>query len=164
MVTNFLGEGIVPDPPERERLPFFKDPKIKFSVWAIIKDSIGKDLTRITLPVYLSMPLSALQMQSSTSEYIGLLDKAIFETDPVKRLAIVTAFSMVQFNGYEKCSSKPFNPMLGETFEYENDKYRILAELAVHHPPVVAIFTEGKSGFRKYTTMRPKPKFVRGTI
>lgn len=29
------------DPPTRDRLPFFKDPKIKFSVWTIIKDSIG---------------------------------------------------------------------------------------------------------------------------
>jgi len=48
------------DPPERERLPFFKDPKIKFSVWTIIKDCIGQDLTRISLPVYLSMPMSAL--------------------------------------------------------------------------------------------------------
>ena len=40
------------EPVERERLPFFKDPKIKFSVWTVIKDSIGKDLTRISLPVY----------------------------------------------------------------------------------------------------------------
>lgn len=45
-----LGEN--PDPPERDRLPFFKDPKIKFSVWTVIKDSLGKDLTKISLPVY----------------------------------------------------------------------------------------------------------------
>jgi hypothetical protein len=55
-----LGEN--PDPPERDRLPFFKDPKIKFSVWTVIKDSIGKDLTKISLPVYFNMPVSALQM------------------------------------------------------------------------------------------------------
>ena len=90
-----------PDPPERDQLPFFKDPKIKFSVWAIIKDSIGKDLTRITLPVYLSQPLSGLQMQSSNVEYIGLLDQAIAEKDPVRRLAIVTMYSMTQFNSFE---------------------------------------------------------------
>ena len=58
-------DGIVPykeklDPAERERLPFFKDPLIKFSVWTIIKDSIGKDLTKISLPVYFNMPVSAL--------------------------------------------------------------------------------------------------------
>jgi hypothetical protein len=52
--------GETPDPPERDRLPFFKDPKIKFSVWTVIKDSIGKDLTKISLPVYMNMPVSAL--------------------------------------------------------------------------------------------------------
>ena len=29
----------------RDQLPFFKDPKIKVSIWGIIKDSIGKDLS-----------------------------------------------------------------------------------------------------------------------
>jgi len=54
------GDDELPDPPTRDRLPFFKDPKIKFSVWTIIKDSIGQDLTRITLPVYLNQPVSGL--------------------------------------------------------------------------------------------------------
>jgi hypothetical protein len=44
----------MPDPPERSRLPFFRDPKIKVSIWTIIKDAIGKDLTRISIPVYFS--------------------------------------------------------------------------------------------------------------
>ena len=45
----------------REKLPFFKDPKIKISLWAIIKDSIGKDLSKITVPVYFNGPLTFLQ-------------------------------------------------------------------------------------------------------
>lgn len=44
----------------RDKLPFFKDPKIKISLWAIIKDSIGKDLSKITVPVYFNGPLSLL--------------------------------------------------------------------------------------------------------
>ena len=62
-VSHLVGKlvmGEIPDPPERDRLPFFKDPKIKFSVWTVIKDSIGKDLTKISLPVYFNMPVSAL--------------------------------------------------------------------------------------------------------
>ena len=55
-----LAADETPDPLERDRLPFFKDPKIKFSVWTVIKDSIGKDLTKISLPVYFNMPVSAL--------------------------------------------------------------------------------------------------------
>ena len=69
-----LEPGEKPDSPERERLPFFKDPKIKFSVWTVIKDAIGKDLTKISLPVYFNMPVSALQMQTATCENLHLLD------------------------------------------------------------------------------------------
>ena len=45
----------------RDSLPFFKDPKIKFSLWTIIKDSIGKDISKMTVPVYFNSPLSLLQ-------------------------------------------------------------------------------------------------------
>jgi Oxysterol-binding protein len=44
----------------RDVLPFFKNPKIKISIWSIIKDSIGKDLSKITVPVYFNGPLSLL--------------------------------------------------------------------------------------------------------
>ena len=40
------------DPEERDELPYLRDPKIKISFWSIIKDSIGKDLSKITVPVY----------------------------------------------------------------------------------------------------------------
>lgn len=37
-------------PDTRTRLPVFKDPKFKFSIWSIIKDAIGKDLSKLTVP------------------------------------------------------------------------------------------------------------------
>jgi hypothetical protein len=48
------------DPPEREVLPWLRDPKVKFSLWTILKDSLGKELTRVTFPVYLSSPMNPL--------------------------------------------------------------------------------------------------------
>ena len=45
----------------RQQLPFFKDPKIKISIWTIIKDSIGKDLSKMAVPVYFNSPTSLLQ-------------------------------------------------------------------------------------------------------
>jgi hypothetical protein len=42
----------------RQQLPFFKDPKVKISIWTVIKDSIGKDISKITVPVYFNQPLS----------------------------------------------------------------------------------------------------------
>lgn len=44
----------------REELPWLKDPNTKFSIWAIIKDSIGKDLSKISVPVYVNDPSSLL--------------------------------------------------------------------------------------------------------
>jgi oxysterol-binding protein 1 len=48
------------DPEERKILPFFKDPKIKISIWSILKESIGKDLSKITVPVFFNQPLNIL--------------------------------------------------------------------------------------------------------
>jgi len=49
------------EPWERAELPWLKDPTAKFSVWAIIKDSIGKDLSKMAVPVYINDPNSLLQ-------------------------------------------------------------------------------------------------------
>jgi hypothetical protein len=46
--------------PERDVLPYFKDPKVKISIWTIIKDSIGKDITKMSVPVYFNDPTNIL--------------------------------------------------------------------------------------------------------
>lgn len=48
------------DPPERFVLPYFKDPKVKISIWTILKDSIGKDITKMSVPVYFNDPMNIL--------------------------------------------------------------------------------------------------------
>lgn len=114
--------------------------------------------------MYLSMPLSALQMQTASCEYLNLLDKAIEQSDPLMRIAYVATYAMAQFNHVERCSQKAFNPMLGETFEIVTDKYEALAELCIHHPPVLGLYVKGKSGYMRQSTMRFRPKFVKGSI
>ena len=37
---------------------------------------------------------------------------------------------------------KPFNPILGETYEYEAFGFRLIAEQVSHHPPVSAVHAE----------------------
>lgn len=55
-----LPSGVASDPSTRKVLPFFKDPKIKVSMWKIFKDSIGKDISKMAVPVYFNQPLSIL--------------------------------------------------------------------------------------------------------
>jgi oxysterol-binding protein 1 len=68
------------DPEERHQLPYLKgDKQIKVSLWQILKDSIGKDIWRITVPVYFNEPLGALQKCAGVTEYLNLLDRAVSE-------------------------------------------------------------------------------------
>ena len=41
-------------------------------------------------------------------------------------------------------AKKPFNPMLGETYELVTEDYRWVAEQVSHHPPITAFFQQGK--------------------
>ena len=38
---------------------------------------------------------------------------------------------------------KPFNPLLGETYEIIQPTYRFISEQVSHHPPVSAFYLEG---------------------
>jgi hypothetical protein len=44
----------------RESLPALTPEKQSFSIWAILKESIGKDLSKITMPIWLNEPISVL--------------------------------------------------------------------------------------------------------
>jgi hypothetical protein len=43
---------------ERLTLPHLRPPDMKISFWKILKDLIGKDLTKVSMPVYFNEPLS----------------------------------------------------------------------------------------------------------
>lgn len=57
----------LPDPVEKEK---------GVSLWSLIKDNIGKDLTKVCLPVYFNEPLSSLQKCFEDLEYSYLIDRA----------------------------------------------------------------------------------------
>lgn len=51
------------------------------------------------------------------------------------------AFSMAGFESVIDRTTKPFNPLLGETWEYDNGQVRIITEQVSHHPPISAGFS-----------------------
>jgi hypothetical protein len=148
------------DADERDVLPYFKDPKIKISFWTILADAIGKDLSKIGVPIYFNAPLNVLQSICCAMESNYILDKALMETDSVRRLTLVTVYSAILLNAIERNKSKPFNPLLGETFEYVTDTYSFLGEQVSHHPPITVFETIGKAGYRVWTTDMSKAKFT----
>lgn len=70
-------------------MPWLKDPNAKISLWAIIKDNLGKDISKISVPVFFNDPTSLLQKCAQSMEYNELLDKAGVEMDAARRIALI---------------------------------------------------------------------------
>jgi hypothetical protein len=68
--------NLLPQIKRRSKLPEPTEKEKGISLWSIIKDSVGKDLTRVCLPVYFNEPLSSLQKCFEDLEYSYLLDQA----------------------------------------------------------------------------------------
>ena len=98
------------------------------------------------MPVTLNEPLSTLQRLCEELEYSDLIDKAVLAPTPLERLMYcswflwtkrnchyrwVAAFSISAYGSSNaRASHKPFNPLLGETFECirEDKGFRYVAE------------------------------------
>eukprot|EP01108_Squamamoeba_japonica_P001875 TRINITY_DN183_c0_g1_i4.p2 TRINITY_DN183_c0_g1~~TRINITY_DN183_c0_g1_i4.p2 ORF type:complete len:322 (-),score=160.77 TRINITY_DN183_c0_g1_i4:65-1030(-) len=59
------------------------------------------------------------------------------------RLVRVAVFAIAAYSSAER-TTKPFNPLLGETFEWMTNETRFLAEQVSHHPPICASHMESK--------------------
>ena len=57
-----------------------------------------------------------------------MIAKAAKTDDFLKRLIYTTAFNLSQFNIQKIRIKKPFNPMLGETYELVTEDFRFIAE------------------------------------
>ncbi|XP_034567283.1 oxysterol-binding protein-related protein 6-like [Notolabrus celidotus] len=130
-------------------------------IMTILYNNIGKDLSRVSMPVALNEPVSLLQRLSEELEYCDLLDIANTIDDPYERMVYVAAFSI---SGYAWATwrnrYKPFNPVLGETYEShrEDRGFKFLSEQVSHHPPVSACHAESKN-FTFWQDQRWKNKF-----
>ena len=61
-------------------------------------------------------------------QYQDILVKANNTDDPVLRLMYVAIFNMGQYKSTLNRVAKPFNPILGETFELDQPEFRFLSE------------------------------------
>lgn len=99
----------------RSKVP--EKPNYPLNLWSIMKNCIGKDLSKIPMPVNFNEPLSMLQRLTEDYEYADLLDMAAECEDPCEQLAYVAAFTISSYSTSSNRTGKPFNPLLGETYE-----------------------------------------------
>ncbi|KAI9928031.1 hypothetical protein MW887_002883 [Aspergillus wentii] len=133
------------------------------SLIGFLRKNVGKDLSQISMPVSANEPLSLLQRAAEVLEYSTLLDKAASSKDPVERLMYVTAFALAPLSSNrvrERAIRKPFNPMLGETYELvrEDLGFRFLAEKVSHRPVQLAYQADSKDWSLAQSPM-PTQKF-----
>ncbi|CAL9691072.1 unnamed protein product [Knipowitschia caucasica] len=131
------------------------------SLWNILRNNIGKDLSKVAMPVQLNEPLNTLQRLTEELEYCHLLDTANRTPDPCQRMVYVAAFAISAYAcTYHRAGSKPFNPVLGETYECDRPDrgFRCIAEQVSHHPPVSACHADSRN-FTFWQDMRWKNKF-----
>lgn len=145
----------------RTRLPAPKPLTEDFSVWNFLYKNIGKDLSKVSMPVTLNEPLNMLQRMCEELEYSELLDKAAGLEDPGDRMVLVAAFAVSAYaSSIYRAAHKPFNPLLGETYECirEDKGFRFVAEQVSHHPPVSACYAKSYN-FIFWQDVRIKTKF-----
>lgn len=113
-----------------------------------LRKNVGKDLSTLSMPVSANEPTSLLQRIAEQCEYSQLLDTAASHKVPTQRILHVAAFAVSQFSinrAKERAIRKPFNPMLGETFELVRTEkevpggFRLLVEKVSHRPVRMAI-------------------------
>ncbi|OJD32695.1 oxysterol binding protein [Diplodia corticola] len=120
------------------------------SLIAFLRKNVGKDLSTIAMPVSANEPTSLLQRVAEQMEYSELIDAAVnAPAEDGSRILYIMAFAISSFSNArvkERAIRKPFNPMLGETFELvrEDKGFRFLAEKVSHRPVRMACQAEAK--------------------
>ncbi|ELT99009.1 hypothetical protein CAPTEDRAFT_179200 [Capitella teleta] len=144
---NSLTKVAHPGSKRQRRMLIPERPNYSINLWSIMKNCIGKELSKIPMPVNFSEPLSFLQRITEDFEYSECLMKAAQCTDSCEQLAYIAAFTISSYANTTARTGKPFNPLLGETFECDRRDdmgWRSFAEQVSHHPPILAMHTESK--------------------
>ncbi|XP_041829918.1 oxysterol-binding protein-related protein 7 [Melanotaenia boesemani] len=145
----------------RTTLPAHCPDNSHVGLMAILYNNIGKDLARVSMPAALNEPVNLLQRLCEELEYCELLDTANNTPDPYQRMVYIAAFAI---SGYSTATFrnryKPFNPVLGETFECirEDRGFHFISEQVCHHPPISACHAHSEN-FSFWQDQRWKNKF-----
>ncbi|KAI0017711.1 Oxysterol-binding protein-domain-containing protein [Xylariomycetidae sp. FL0641] len=137
------------------------------SLIAFVRKNVGKDLSTISMPVSANEPISLLQRVAEQLEYAQLLDQAAQQKVPRDRLLFMAAFAISSFSvnrAKERAIRKPFNPLLGETFEILRTQsevpggFRLILEKVTHRPVRLALQADAET-WSLTQTAAPAQKF-----
>nr|KAF6471525.1 hypothetical protein HJG59_010919 [Molossus molossus] len=146
----------------RTALPAPMFTRSDFSIWGILKKCVGLELSKITMPIAFNEPLSFLQRITEYMEHVYLVRRASLQPQALERMQCVAAFAVSAVASQWERTGKPFNPLLGETYELTREDlgFRFISEQVSHHPPISAFHSEGLcQDFLFHGSIYPKLKF-----
>ena len=118
----------------------------------------GKSIMNTSLPIQLFSTESNLERFSKSFSFAPtFLEKAAQCKSPVQRLIDVFCFGWGTSASYIMME-KPFNPILGETYQGMIDGCPVYAEQTSHHPPIASLFMKGR-GYTVYGSLESKVEF-----
>ncbi|GJR30344.1 oxysterol-binding protein-related protein 3A [Tanacetum coccineum] len=134
------------------------------SYWRSMQKYVGADITSmVTLPVLIFEPMTMLQKMAELMEYSHLLELADECEDPHMRLVYTASWFISVYYALQR-TWKPFNPILGETYEMVNHcGITFIAEQVSHHPPISAAHAENEH-FVYDITSKVKTKFLGNSV
>lgn len=117
------------------------------SLLSFVRKNVGKDMSALSMPVDMNEPVTILQKYAELLEYSDLIENALkynHEENSGEQILRIAAFATSYLSSMRhkvRSSRKPFNPLLGETFELvrEDKGFRFLCEKVSHRPPVFAL-------------------------
>jgi hypothetical protein len=165
LAPSFIEKDLYPLPLEavKRRNDISKSITTPPSLFSFLRKNVGKDLSTISMPVTSNEPLTILQKMSEVFEHAYLLNSAAVETSQEMKLLQVSTFAIANLGSLrtkERNLRKPFNPILGETFELVDEKlgYRMIAEKICHKPQIFAFNCES-SNWELSFILSPEQKF-----
>ncbi|KAK6735020.1 hypothetical protein RB195_018304 [Necator americanus] len=123
----------------RSSLPALQSPAERISFAALGRMIIQ----RTGVPISHYEPLTALQLLCEELRFSKLLDNACNKSTAEERMVYVAAFALSTYSNTTGRFRKFFNPLLGETYEYEQGDFKYHGEQISHHPPISAGHASG---------------------
>jgi hypothetical protein len=100
----------------------------------------GKSIMNVSLPINIFDTRSILELYAWQNAYASiLLEKGGLAIDKVEKLKWSTAFAVTRFH-LSGAQFKPFNPILGETFQCKINDSMFYFEQTCHHPPILNFY------------------------
>lgn len=120
-----------------------------------------------SLPVSYNEPISMLQRCIEPFQFFSFINKS-FQSDKIEdKLIYLSVFIISEYYLNINRILKPFNPLLGETFEYydKDRKFFAFAEQVSHHPPISAFMIKNEN-ICVYSDTKHKHKliFIKGAV